>query len=774
MIKVHVRFLAALISLIPALAHAQATSTATLTTTTTPALRINEVLASNSRIANGAAFPDLIELYNAGASAVDLSGKSLSDDPLLPRKYVFPNGTSLAAGAYLVVYADLDSSAPGLHTGFALDAEGDQVRLYESTAAGGALIDSIVFGYQATDFSVGRTGAAQDVWTLVTPSPGAANGAAAALGNLNGLKINEWAGKIGFRLDHDMIELYNPGSQPVAIGAVRLTDDIARPTRFEFRPLSFVGVGAFLALYGADFSFGLDGDTDPIFLLGQNNAIIDQVALNAQPTDISTGRTPDGSTTLANFTVPTPGMSNQTALPASYRALIDNLRITEVMFQPSGTNPGDYEYIELLNIGTGTLDLSGVRFTNGLDYTFPAGTTLTGGAYMVVARSRSAFTSRYPAAAATLAPGAFVGALDNSGETLALTLPAPWYVHILRFRYESTWFASTAGGGRSLVVASPYATAPADWLKQSTWRASANNQGSPGEADPASSGSASVSRLANLSTRGLSLTGADQLIPGFVIAGAGTKRLLIRAIGPTLGSFGVPGTLADPQLTLKRFDTATSAYVDVRANDNWGTPAADAATIASVTSSVGGFALADGSADAAMVVDLPAGQYSAVAGGANNGTGVALVELYDASAAGEARLVNIATRGFVGTEGNVLISGFVISAEGPKTLLIRVVGPTLGGFGVDGALANPQLAIYGRAAGASADSVLASNDDWSTDATAAARISTVGGQVGAFALPYGSRDAALVVTLPPGNYTAQASGVGATTGTALVEIYAAP
>lgn len=766
MSKVQIRSLAAVAWLLPVLAWAQAGSV--------PSLRINEVLASNTRIANGNSFPDIIELHNAGSTAIDLSGKSLTDDPLLPRKFVFPAGTALASGGYLVVYADLDSSAPGLHTGFALDAEGDQVRLYDSPGGGGALIDSISFGFQVSDFAVGRTGNDSSVWALVAASPGTANGAQAALGDLGGLKINEWAGKISFRLDHDLIELFNPGSQPVALGGVRLTDDLARPTRFEFPALSFIGAGAFLPLFGADFSFGLDGDTDPIFLLRPNNAVIDQVALANQPTDFSTGRSPDGAATTANFAVPTPGMSNQAALPSGYQALLANLRITEVMFQPAGSNPGDYEYVELLNIGTATLDLGGVRFTNGIDYTFPAGTTLAGGEYLVVTRSRSAFTSRYPAAASRLAPGAFSGALDNTGETLALTLPAPWYVHILRFRFESTWFASTAGGGRSLVTASPQTTPPADWLKQATWRASANTQGSPGAADPASSAPATASRLVNLSTRGLALTGADQLIPSFVIAGSGTKRLLIRAVGPTLGSFGVPGSLADPQLTLKRYDPARRDYIDVLANDNWGTPVANAATIASVTSSVGGFALPSGSADAALVVDLAAGQYSAVAGGANDGTGVALVELYDAPTGSEARLVNIATRGFVGTAGDMLISGFVISSEGPKTLLIRAVGPTLASFGVSGALANPQLAIYGRAPGANSDSVVAANDDWSSDATAAALTSATASQVGAFALPASSRDAALVVTLPPGSYTAQASGVGGTSGTALVEIYAVP
>src|SRR4030095_3981756 len=116
------------------------TSTATVTASSTPSLRINEVIASNTKIANGSTFPDIIELHNSGTAPADLSGKSLTDDPLLPRKYVFPNGTSIAPGGYLLVYADSATTAPGLHTGFALDAEGDQVRLYDTTAAGGALL----------------------------------------------------------------------------------------------------------------------------------------------------------------------------------------------------------------------------------------------------------------------------------------------------------------------------------------------------------------------------------------------------------------------------------------------------------------------------------------------------------------------------------------------------------------------------------------------------------------------------------------------------------
>ncbi len=836
------------------------TSTATLAAAATPTLRINEVLATNTKIAHGATFPDIIELHNSGTTAVDLAGKSLSDDTTTPRKYVFPAGTTIAPSGYLVVYADTDTTAPGLHTGFALDAEGDTVALYDTTAAAGTLLDSVVFGFQIPDYSISRTSSNSATWALTAPTPNAANPTApASLAALNSVKINEWAGRISFRVDHDFVELFNSAAQPVALGGARLTDDTSNyPSRFAFPALSFIAAGGFLPLYGADLPFGLDADFDGLWLLGENGAIVDSIDFISQPADHSTGRTTDGAAALSDFAVPTPGLSNATALPAAYAALLNNLRISEIMYQPvAASSAGDYEFIELHNIGTATLDLSGVRFTNGLDYTFPAGTSLAAGAYTAVAKSRTAFTSRYPTAVASLALGQFTGALDNNGETLAVTLPAPWDVHILSFRYESTWSTLASGSGYSLVVRADAATAPRTWSARTTWRASTSVNGNPGAADAggtsielgnsatvtttagnlttlsvrARSDSAltyqwqllvsgqwvnvtgatsaaytlpstqtfnagtyrvlvtaagnttvsdaitltvaaavtSTARLTNLATRATSLADANALVPGFVVTGTGTKRVLLRNIGPALTTFGVAGALTDPQLTLKRYDAATSAYVDVAANDNWSTAPA-LTTLTSTTASLGAFALSTGSGDSALLVDLPPGQYSATAGGANNGTGIALVELYDADTAttATAKLNNIATRGFVGTGSNIVIAGFVISGSGAKTLLIRAVGPTLSSFGLTGVLADPQLAIY------RSSEVLLTNDDWSAATASATTTSNVATQVGAFALPSGSKDAAFVVTLPAGAYTVQVNGANATTGVALVEIYEAP
>lgn len=236
----------------------------------------------------------------------------------------------------------------------------------------------------------------------------------------------------------------------------------------------------------------------------------------------------------------------------------------------------------------------------------------------------------------------------------------------------------------------------------------------------------------------------------------GAKKVVVRAVGPTLATFGVSGALADPSLSIMSGDTM------VTSNDNWN--ATDAATFASV----GAFALASGSKDAAIVTTLPAGSYSSPVG-ANGGAGITLLEVYDADPNGSATLSNASTRAFVGTGDQVLIPGFVIGGTGAVKLLIRAVGPTLGSFGVPGALADPQISLFSSGN----STALATNDNWSSAANAT-EITVAAAQVGAFALAGGSKDAALLVTLAPGAYTASVSGVGGTTGTALVEIYVVP
>jgi len=272
-------------------------------------------------------------------------------------------------------------------------------------------------------------------------------------------------------------------------------------------------------------------------------------------------------------------------------------------------------------------------------------------------------------------------------------------------------------------------------------------------------------RLLNLSTRAISLTGNNVLIPGFVIEGSGLKSLLIRAVGASLRAdpFNIATALEDPQMTLKQW--TGSAFEEVDTNNDWQTNS-NAAEITQAIIDLGAFALTD-SRDAALLVDLPAGRYTVVAGGVGDLTGVAIVELYDGDGDSTTTvLTNISNRGFVGTGASIMIPGVTVSSEGPKTFLVRAVGPALGQepFNLNGVLEDPKMTIF-----AGQEQIL-SNDNWG-DSPDAAYTAVIAAQLGAFALPEGSKDAAFVVTLPPGSFTIQAAGADGGEGTALVEVY---
>ena len=271
---------------------------------------------------------------------------------------------------------------------------------------------------------------------------------------------------------------------------------------------------------------------------------------------------------------------------------------------------------------------------------------------------------------------------------------------------------------------------------------------------------APVSRLVNLSARSLAGAGERVTIAGFVITGDMPKPMLLRAIGPGLAAFGVPGTVAVPTLELfQRGQTTPLAR-----NVGWsGSGAADA--LAASAARVGAFALTSGSADSALIATLAPGAYSAVIGSADTRVGVGLVEAYDLSTAAPGqRISNLSIRAFAGSDADTLIAGLVVEGTTPQRYLIRAVGPGLTAFGVAGALARTQLAVF------SGTTEIARNVGWSASTDAAA-IALAASQAGAFALAAGSADSALLITLAPGAYTAQVSGPAGSTGVALVEVY---
>jgi len=269
-------------------------------------------------------------------------------------------------------------------------------------------------------------------------------------------------------------------------------------------------------------------------------------------------------------------------------------------------------------------------------------------------------------------------------------------------------------------------------------------------------------RILNLSARANAGTGPNALIAGFVIGGTGTKSVLLRGIGPGLGAapFNIPNFLAAPQLTL--VSGATNATVATATA--WGGGAA----LTSAFASVAAFPLAPTSADSALLVTLPAGAYTSTVTGINSTTGITLAEIYD-DAFGEPSpsLLNISARANVGSGSNVLIAGFVLEGALPAKVLLRGIGPTLGlpPFNLTGFLAQPQILLFN-----SSGAELGGSQGWAGSPTLAAIFT----QVGAFALPTNSVDAAMVTIIPPGSYTVELSGLNGTTGIGLLEVYLVP
>lgn len=274
------------------------------------------------------------------------------------------------------------------------------------------------------------------------------------------------------------------------------------------------------------------------------------------------------------------------------------------------------------------------------------------------------------------------------------------------------------------------------------------------------------SRLANLSTRGrIPANGA--LTPGFVLRGTGNKSLVVRAVGPQLQTYGVQSALADPAMAI----IPTGGTDAVVSNDNWGT-SANAATLIATSAALGAFPLDAGSNDAAVLTQLPLPNAAAQRGytvritsTSTTDSGIALAEVYDPDAVdSDLQLTNVSALGFSGEGEDVLSPGFVIEGTGAKTMLIRVVGPSLQSYGVTGTMTDPKLSLIP----VGQTDAIASNDNWGGTAVLTAAFASTG----AFGFDSNaSLDAAVLVRLPPGGYTVKPEGADGGTGTILVEAY---
>jgi cyclophilin family peptidyl-prolyl cis-trans isomerase len=270
-------------------------------------------------------------------------------------------------------------------------------------------------------------------------------------------------------------------------------------------------------------------------------------------------------------------------------------------------------------------------------------------------------------------------------------------------------------------------------------------------------------RLVNLSVLTMDGPGSQLLTIGFVSGGAatlGSEQLLIRATGPALTNFSVANVLADPMLTLYQGSNV------IASNDNWGSTATNIAAVNAADAATGAFTLPSStSLDAALVQTLPSGGYTIQVAGKGAQVGNALAEVYDNTlsyTASSPRLVNLSCMQQVAANG-LLTAGFAISGTTSKTVLIRASGPTLTTFGVQNVMPDPQINVFN-----SNTTVIASNAGWAGDTS----ITTAQTAVGAFAFTSTtSKDSAVLITLAPGSYSAQATSASGAAGTTLIEVY---
>jgi hypothetical protein len=237
-------------------------------------------------------------------------------------------------------------------------------------------------------------------------------------------------------------------------------------------------------------------------------------------------------------------------------------------------------------------------------------------------------------------------------------------------------------------------------------------------------------------------------IGGVIVTGTVPKRVLIRAIGPSLTGFGVPNVLADPLLELH----GPGAFATITNNDWRQTQETEVQAT--------GIPPTD-DRESAIVATLAPGAYTAIVMGNGNTSGVALVEVYDLNQAADSKLVNLSTRAFVSTDDNIVIAGFMLGGHSTADrVVVRGIGPSLTALGMNNALANPVLELRD-----SNGLLVMENNDWQDNPSSAAELTAAG------LAPINNLESAMAVILPAGSYTALLSGWNGGTGVGVVEVY---
>lgn len=350
--------------------------------------RLNEVLAVNEGAVTNALYrrADYVEIYNPLGLAVNLAGMGLSDRREGPPRWVFPAGATLSAQGYVVVWCDGERPATTnfgayLNTGFGLSGEGEELFLFN---AQGQVVDSVSFGPQAADFSLGLV---NGEWRLLArPTPGEANAAPALLGEAMKVRINEWMAGPGS--GEDWVELHNLDVRPVELSGLMFADSPAWvwPNLYALPPLSFIGPGRQTLFYASGsraggpnhLPFALNALGETLQLRTGDGRVVDTVVMGEQLPNTAEGRLPDGAENVVRFPASaTPGRPNYVPLTS--------VAINEVLTHTDGPLE---DAVELVNLTSGPVDVSGWYLSDTehdlQKYQMPPGSVLVPQGFWVV------------------------------------------------------------------------------------------------------------------------------------------------------------------------------------------------------------------------------------------------------------------------------------------------------------------------------------------------------------------------------------------------------
>lgn len=412
-----------------------------------PAVQLSEVMARNvSAVPNAGAFPDWVELYNASASPVNLAGWSLSDDGN-PRKFIFPAGTVIDEGGFLVVWFDPNTAAPGLRTGFPLGYEGETVSLYNAATA---RVDAVTFGLQPPDLSLGRVAGE---WVLTTPTLTAPN-VATAVAAPTSLFLNEWLANAA-PAEPDWLELFNAASLPVALRGTVLS---CNGKVHQIQSLSFLAPRSHWQLF-ADEQAGVDhldltlpAEGGTLLLYDATGMERNRVSFGPQTENVSQGRLPDGSATITSFALTSsPGASNYVSSYTGPR-LNEIVALNRTIITNLTGHTADW--VELFNPNAAQFNLAGYRLGINIEaasaWEIPAGVVVPGYGHLLVW-----FSNDHPPSTSSDGELHTGRALTGGGDDVYLFNPQGQIVDAVQFGLQAPDLSLGRVGSQWRLLAAP-------------------------------------------------------------------------------------------------------------------------------------------------------------------------------------------------------------------------------------------------------------------------------------------------------------------------------